>query len=63
MGVFYLKDEDGNPVKVVQLTDATQDVDGERVLMVGAVLFGREDANTVIPVAVDSSGNVKIVFG
>jgi len=55
-------DKDGKDIKTITLTDATQDVDGEIVLLTGAVLFGRQDADTVIPVAVDSSGNVKITF-
>ncbi len=63
MGITRIKGSTKILADVEELTDAAQDIDGKKALVVGAVLFGRVDADTILPVAIDASGNLKIIIG
>ena len=62
MGRIFLVDENGTVIKTLTLSDASQDVDGDLAVLTASVLFARKDADTVIPVACDSSGYLKITL-
>ena len=57
-----LKDKDGNEVDVELSAATTDDFDGKRGIIVNAILHGRVDNDTTVPIACDASGNVKIVI-